>query len=147
NFAAYDRLMASLAPHHIRALFILDYTNPLYDNDQSPHTDEGRAAFAHWAAASARHFRGRGILWEMYNEPNIGFWRPKPNVDDYTQLALAVGKALRAAVPEAVYVGPATSTIPFPFLEACFKAGLLEYWSAVSVHPYRQTDPETALED
>lgn len=36
--------------------------------------------FAHWAAAAAQHFRGRGILWEMYNEPNIRFWRPEPKV-------------------------------------------------------------------
>ena len=89
-------------------------------------------------------FDGRGILWEMYNEPNIGFWHPKPNVDDYTKLALAVGKALHNAEPGETYVGPATSTIDFNFLEACFKAGLLEYWFAVSVHPYRQKDPETA---
>jgi hypothetical protein len=31
------------------------------------------------------------------------------------------------------------------FLEQCFKGGLLEYWSLVSVHPYRQKKPpETA---
>ena len=28
--------------------------------------------------------------------------------------------------------------------EQRFEAGLLDYWYAVSVHPYRQTDPETA---
>src|SRR5207249_12142795 len=133
DFSAYDRLMAALAPHHIRAQFILDYSNRFYDNEQSPHTDEGRAAFARWAAAAAHHFRGRGILWEMYNEPNIGFWRPKPNVDDYAKLALAVGKALREAEPGETYIGPATSTIDFKFLEPLFKAGLLEYWSAFSV--------------
>jgi len=44
-------------------------------------------------------------------------------------------------------IGPATAGVDFAFLEACFKAGLLEYWSAVSVHPYRQTDPETVIED
>jgi hypothetical protein len=39
---------------------------------------------------------------------------------------------------------PPTGSI-FPFLESCFKGGLLEYWSAVSVHPYRQLGPETAV--
>ena len=144
DFSAYDHLMADLDRHHIRALFILDYSNRLYDEGLSPHTDEGRAAFARWAAASAQHFKNRGILWEMYNEPNISFWRPQPNVDDYAKLALAVGKALRENAPGAVYIGPGCSTIDFKFLEACFKAGCLEYWSAVSVHPYRQTNPETA---
>ncbi len=143
DFTAYDRLMAALEPHNIRARFILDYSNPHYDNGLSPVSDEGRKAFARWAAAGARHFRGRGILWEMYNEPNIGFWKPQPDVKQYIQLALEVGKALREAAPEELYIGPATSQIDLPFLEECFKAGLLEYWSAVSVHPYRQTAPET----
>jgi len=144
DFSAYDRLLAALEPHKVRALLILDYSNEHYDHGLSPASDEGRKAFARWAAAGARHFRGRGALWEMYNEPNIGFWRPKPDVDQYIKLALEVGKALRQAAPEEMYIGPATSGIDFAFLEACFKAGLLDYWSAVSVHPYRQTAPETA---
>ena len=144
DFAAYDRLMAALEKHKIRALLILDYSNRHYDKGQSPASDEGRKAFSQWAAAAAKHFRGRGILWEMYNEPNIFFWRPKPDVNQYVKLALEVGKALREAAPEEMYIGPATSQIDFKFLEGCFKAGLLDYWCAVSVHPYRQKAPETA---
>ena len=147
DFSAYDRLMAALDKHHIRAIFILDYSNRHYDQGQSPSSDEGRRAMARWAAAAVRHFRGRGILWEMYNEPNIQFWRPKPNVDDYTRLALEVGRALKAAEPEEVYVGPATSTFDFKFLEKCFQAGLLKHWSAVTIHPYRAQCPETAVAD
>jgi polysaccharide biosynthesis protein PslG len=79
----------------------------------------------------------------MYNEPNIGFWKPKPDVQQYIKLAVAVGEALRQIAPEEAYIGPATSQIDLPFLEACFKAGLLQHWSAVSVHPYRQEAPET----
>lgn len=147
DFSAYERLLAALEPYKIRTLFIFDYSNRHYDNGLSPASDEGRKAFARWAAAAAKHFRGRGILWEMYNEPNIGFWKPKPDVKQYVQLALEVGKALREAAPEELYIGPATSLIDLPFLEECFKAGLLEYWSAVSVHPYRQTPPETAASE
>lgn len=144
DFSAYDRLMAALDAHKMRALFILDYTNRHYDNGVSPCSDEGRKAFARWAAAAAQHFRGRGILWEMYNEPNIRFWKPEPKVEDYVKLALEVGKALREVAPEEIYIGPGTSQIDMVFLEECFKAGLLEYWSGVTVHPYRQKDPETA---
>jgi hypothetical protein len=42
---------------------------------------------------------------------------------------------------------PATSTVDLKFLEACFKGGLLQHWDAVSVHPYRQSNPETASEE
>src|SRR5262249_8354908 len=121
NFSKYDRLMAALRPYGIRPVFILDYVHRLYDNAQSPHTDEARQACAQWAAASVKHFAGQGVLWEMYNEPNITpFWRPTPNVDHYVKLALAVGKAIRQAAPEEAYIGPATSTIDFDFLEDCF---------------------------
>ena len=147
DFAPYDRLMSALAPFGIRALFILDYGNPLYDGGGDPpgppRTAASRQAFARWAVAAAKHFGGRGIIWETWNEPNIQmFWRPRPNVDEYVALALDVGRAFRAAVPDEKLIGPAISEMRFSFLEACFQAGLLEYWSGVSVHPYLRSNPE-----
>lgn len=148
DFSAYERLLEALRPYGIRPLFILDYGNRHYDGGQAPRSEEARQAMARWAAEAARRFRGRGILWEMWNEPNLAhFWKPSPNVEDYIQLAQAVGRAIREAAPGETIIGPATSGIDFAFLEACFKGGLLELWSAVSVHPYRQTPPETAAED
>ena len=145
NFSAYERLMAALQKHQIRAVFILDYSNSLYEKERSVATEEGRQAYARWAAAAAVHFRGQGILWEIWNEPNIrGFWKPEPNVEDYTAMALAACRAIREAAPGEAILGPATSTIDMKFLEGCFKAGLLEWWDAVSIHPYRRSGPETA---
>src|SRR5262249_532995 len=43
--------------------------------------------------------------------------------------------------------GPATAAIDVPFLESTFKGGLLPFWSAISIHPYRKTDPETVAGD
>lgn len=148
DWSDYESLLRALDRYHIRAVFILDYANPLYDDNRSPDDDAGREAFARWAVASAKHFHDRGILWEMYNEPNIHpFWRPRPNPDDYVKLALAVGKALRAGAPDARFIGPACSTMDFKFLETCFKGGLLQYFQAVSVHPYRGAPPETVAKD
>lgn len=148
DFSAYDRLMASLEPHQIRPLIIFAYRNRLYDNGLSPYTDEGRAAFAAYAVAAAKHFAGRGIVWETWNEPNgRTFWHPTPKAEDYAKLAITVGKAFRQEVPNEMLVGPALEKFDWPFMETCFKAGVLEYWSAVSVHPYRDGPPETAAED
>ena len=143
DFSSYDHLLYLCDKHHIRLMAILDYSNPLYDNDQSPHSDEGITAFAKWSMAAVKHFKGRGVLWEMYNEPNIGFWRPKPDVNAYIQLALAVGKAIKSAEPNELHCGPALSGTDAAWLEPCFKAGLLQYWDAVSVHPYGDGAPET----
>jgi len=93
------------------------------------------------------HFKGRGYLWDMWNEPNGGFWKSPDKTGDYIALAKSTGEALRQAGllgPKGeAFIGPATSEIDLPYLEACFKAGLLDYWDAVSVHPYRQGAPET----
>jgi polysaccharide biosynthesis protein PslG len=148
DFSSYDRLLTALQPYNVHTLFILDYGNPLYDNGAPPRTEATRLAFARWAVAAAKHFAGRGALWEVYNEPNHSmFWPPEPNAGEYVELAKAVGRAFREHVPDEKLIGPATSEIDFKFLESCFTAGLLEYWSAVSIHPYRRSDPETAAAD
>ena len=147
DFSVYDELLASLSSYHIRAILIFDYTNPLYDQGLSPYDDEGRAAFAAWAAAAAVHFRRYNVVWEMYNEPDLT-WTPSPNAQAYAKLALAVGKSLREAAPEAIYIGPALSYLMnLSFLRASLEAGLLNYWSAISIHPYRQIAPETVEND
>jgi len=148
DFSPYDRLLKELDANNLRALFILDYGNPLYTEGMSVRTAEARSAFARWAVAAARHFSGRGIVWEVFNEPNIEiFWPPEPKVDEYIALASEVGRAFRNEVPNEKLFGPATSKIDLPFLESCFKANELNYWSGVSVHPYRQTNPESAAND
>jgi hypothetical protein len=143
DFAAYDRLLQALEARGLRALLILDYGNELYEPANTVTGEAGQQAFARWAAAAVAHFKGRGILWEIWNEPNIAvFWKPEPDVRQYVPLALAASKAIRAAAPGEWIIGPATSQIDFRFLEDCFKAGLLDWWDAVSVHPYRNSDPE-----
>lgn len=146
DFSDFDALMSSLDRNHIRPVFILDYGNRLY-GPGSPRTEAEREAFCRFTAAGMRHFRHRGIVWEMFNEPNIGFWKPSPNVDEYVALATAVGKTIRDVAPDEWYVGPATSLFDWGFLKRCFDSGLLSYWDAVSVHPYRQENPETAAAD
>ena len=147
DFAAYDRLVADLEQRGIRLLFIIDYGNPLYDSGLSPHSDACREAYARFCAALAGRYAGKDVIWELWNEPNIGFWKPEPNVDDYMAWCHAVVPAIRKADPGACIIGPATSCIPRPFLEDCFERGLLTLVDGVSVHPYRSAKqgPETAL--
>lgn len=147
DFSAYDGLMEALESKGIRPLFILDYGNPLYDNGVAPYTKEGRRAFADFAGAAAAHFKGRGVIWEIWNEPNITFWKPKPSAEDYVALAKASSEAIKTADPEALVVGPATAGFDMGFIEKCFRFGLLQSIDAVSVHPYRNNYPETAISD
>jgi hypothetical protein len=123
DWTKYDELTAHLEQRGLRAIYILDYVNKLYEpmvdarravgepaperHLASPRHPQSVAAFARWSAAAARHFQGRHILWEIYNEPNGGFWRPKPDAAEYTTMALATAKAIRAAAPSATIIAPA----------------------------------------
>ena len=143
DFSAYDRLLASLDKFHIRAVFILDYTNGLYDK-LAPHTDDDRAAFARWAVAAVTHFKGRGVIWEIWNEPNGSwFWKPTVNADDYAKLTLTASQAIRQAAPDELIVGPALSGTDMKFVDVVAKTGVLASWSGITLHPYRRTGPET----
>jgi hypothetical protein len=148
DFRAYDELTEGLEKRGIRILYILDYEHRFYESDRSVRTEEGRAAFARFAAAAAERYRGRGILWELWNEPNIEvFWKPEPNANDYMALAKVVIPAIRSADPVALCVAPATAGVDLAFLETCFGKGLLDLVDGVTVHPYRQDPPETVAAD
>jgi len=150
NFACagYDELTAACGQRGIRLLYILDYSNRLYEEDRSVRTDEGRQAYAAFAAAAARRYAGKKIIWEIWNEPNLEqFWTPQPSVDDYCALVAATAPRVREADPSGVIVAPACSGIPLDWLESCFARGLLDWVDALSLHPYRSKAPETVIED
>ncbi len=146
DFSYYEVLVSSLTKNNMFAYFVVDHLgNPLYNESHSVITDAGRKAYSQWAAAAVDHFKGRGIIWEIWNEPNVNiFWNNNPNVTQYIALALEAVKAIRKKTKNEIIVGPATS-VDLIFLEECFKAGLLNYWDAVSIHTYRQSNPETVF--
>ena len=147
DFSHYDQLVGDLEQRGMRLLFIIDYGNRLYDDGLAPHSDECRKAYARFCAVLAGRYAGKDVIWELWNEPNIGFWKPQPNIDDYMAWCHAVVPAIRKADPNACIIGPATSGIPLSFMEGCFERGLLTLVDGVSVHPYRSAEqgPETAL--
>ncbi len=164
DWSSYYELTGNLNKRGLRALFILDYSNSLYENEveskdpitgetqkgiAAPCHPESVAAFARWAAASAAHFKESNIIWEIWNEPNVTFWMPAPDVAQYSILATATCKAIKSAVPNSVIIGPATSQIPLPFIESFLASGILKYIDAVSVHPYRDYSrpPESVIDD
>lgn len=162
DWRAFDELAANLHKRGLRPLFILSFSNALYEDSvrklwqntwvyyetNSPQNPRSVAAFAQWAAEAAKHFRKYGVIWEIWNEPNLqNFWKPAPDVAAYSQLAIATCNAIHNADHDATVVAPAASTIPWDFLEAFFKTGALNCLDGVSVHPYRAKIPETVSDD
>ena len=145
--SGYDALTNACVKRGIRILYILDYSNKLYESKRSVRTEAGRKAFAAFAEAAAVRYKGKGILWEIWNEPNSSFWQPRPSVDDYCKLVEVTAPLVRKADPSGLVVAPATSRIPLKWLGECFKKGLLKWIDVLSVHPYRPHRPETVIKD
>ncbi len=148
DFSAYDGLLTAMEGSAIRPYWILDYGNPACypptpgTPPQSCDTPACIAGFGRLAAATVNHFKGHNIIFECLNEPNgMG----GDNATDITALCLAAGASFTAA--DELFVGPTTAGVDLAYMQAAFEAGILDAFSAVSVHPYRSTPPDTVFAD
>ena len=162
--SGFDELVDTCEALGLRILFILDYGNPLYGETRAVVNEEGRRAFAAFAAAAANRYGGRGHSWEIWNEPNLKqFWSSTdggPDPELYAELIRATAPALREADPDgdivvgALFFGLAEITeaaglgIGGPrFLEALAGTGALSLADEVTLHLYRIEAPEGAAAD
>lgn len=155
DWSLYDGLLARLAANEIVPLLILDRP-PI---GGAPSTPSAAASFAQFAVDAVRRYRGRGVLFELWNEPDINDYSTlaKPNATAYATLAHAVCAALhRAGLDNETIIGPALAGddagldpgIDYAFLEQLFSAspgGVPTCFDAISVHPYQQGPPEQVL--
>ena len=108
------------------------------------------AAFARFAVAAVQRYRGQGIVWGLYDEPNGHGYGPDPQ--GYVNLVAAVGAALKAAgLAGEIISGPhvdggfAILMQPGRWLSSVLSGGVLEYLDLVAVHPYRGDGCDHAL--
>jgi polysaccharide biosynthesis protein PslG len=161
NWSLQDALMQENQRCGLRPLLLLAYGHPEYDASSGPSpscgvysvlTQEGREGFAAWARQVARRYRGRQAIYELWNEPNITLFWPKPDPDAYVALVEAAAPAIRSEDPTAIILGGALSPkdmgdqLDLPFLNRCVGKGLLEHVDAISWHPYNLDRPERVRE-
>lgn len=104
---------------------------------------------------------GIGVIWESWNEPNIGFWDSWSNsqstIQDWVNVDNAMGAAVRSYDPGSIFlVGAFSLSTDYKDnsdlyadwgtkVETAVKLGILKYADAVSVHPYQLTAPPEDL--
>jgi len=159
NWKLQDALMRENARCGLRPLLFLAYGHPRYDASSGPSetcgvhsvlTPEGIAGYAAWAGEVARRYRGQQVIYEVWNEPNIHIFWPKPDPDAYMAMLEAAVPAIRAADPTALIAGGALSNVwggkwdelDVPYLTRCLERGLLEHVDVLSFHPYNLYPPE-----
>ncbi|MBX9988614.1 cellulase family glycosylhydrolase [Priestia aryabhattai] len=152
NFDQYDKLNKMLKENDIKPFYILDYSNKLYEKRNSIVTEKGRDAFGNYVRATVKHFKGQYAVWEIWNEPNLEmFWNNQPSYKDYGLLVEKVAPIIKKYDKTGVVVAPALSGISddsLQWLEQLLKnKEVTTDLDAISVHPYRTSRPETALDD
>lgn len=143
----YDALTEELIKEDIRPYYVLAYSNTLYEkHGASIVTNKGREAFNRYVDEATRRYKNKGVIWEVWNEPNLDSWEPQPNIDEYSLLLKQTSKTIKENDPSGIVVAPALAGLSeesLKWLEELFKKGALDYVDAISVHPYRAWAPES----
>lgn len=121
------------------------YSNRLYENDGAYiATEAGLTAFLKYVDVVTKKFAGKGIIWDIWNEPNTNF--PETYWLLYARLIKETATIVRRNDPTGYILAPAVAGLSpgsFDFLRLMFNQGILDYIDGVSVHPYRSWAPET----
>ncbi|MFJ5922050.1 cellulase family glycosylhydrolase [Kitasatospora sp. NPDC092948] len=164
----FDRIAKAAQDRHLEVLATIGYT-PKWARRSGCGGDPSCApahpeAFAAFAQKAAERYAPMGVhTWEIWNEPNLPFWAPKPDPAAYTTLLKSTAASLRAADKQAyVMLGglAAVATAQsdgyvsqFDFLNAVCELGANKVVDAIAYHPYtyphlpsEKTDFGTAFE-
>jgi hypothetical protein len=141
DWAPYDRLVDRCRAHGI--LLLADLTGAPAFHD--PRTPAGVKAYADFARAAVEHFRGRVEYWQIWNEPNGGYWKGSP--EQYAALLAASGKAIHEASADAKVVGLNMAFCDIVWAERILRLVPYDCFDVAAFHPYRPPSaPEERLD-
>ena len=138
-----DEKLAQAEDLGVKVLYVFAYT-PTWASarPEEPHyTGAGAQAeakdIADWrnfVRAVARRYRGRMGAYEVWNEPNAGFF--SGTVEAYEKLLEAAYEVIKKEDPAAPVLGISGTGGYLEWMEEAFKLGALKYMDVVSVHTY-----------
>lgn len=155
DFTISDWLTGNFTSRGLRPVLSLGLNNPLYQVNCRIRTSEQRIAFGNFVRAMVAHYKGRQVIWEIWNEPNIPhFWKPLPGetlpmseqITEYLELLNYVVPIIRETDPDALVIGPGAANYNTAWLRDALSAGLLQHLDGLSVHPYQGKErPELVI--
>jgi hypothetical protein len=112
NWGCPDQVM-SATDQGLRVLFGLGGTPPWANGggaDNAPPAPDHLADWYRYCLELMSRYRGRGVVYEVWNEPNLDIFFTG-TLDDYLNLARNASLALRAVDPSGALSGPETSNL------------------------------------
>jgi hypothetical protein len=141
DWKPYDELVETCRAHGLLLFGNLAYNPPFHD----PLTPEGVEAYCAFARAAAKRYQGKIDHWQIWNEPNGGFW--KGTAEQYARLLAAGGAAIHAANPNAKVLGLNMAFCDVLWSEKILKAVPYDCFDVACFHPYRPPSaPEERLD-
>ena len=139
-----DHLLNACSARGIHILWILDYSNSHYDLGSAAKnftTGSWLQAFTNYAVAVVTRYKGKGNVYELWNEPDGGGVTPTQYMN-LAKTAIAGHAKGRSKLHDRWAGNP-----KHPLFGDCFQQGLVGLVDGISVHPYRSVIPETVATD
>lgn len=149
DFAWLDVIVDKLIERGVQPWMSVSYGNSLYTEGAPPdgvgyvpiYTDLERQAWVAYVKALVKHYRGRVTHYEIWNEPDSHFFKPKKDPALYCELVKLTAPAIKAECPEAYIIGGALACAMNPagleYSEAFYELGMADYVDAISYHGYK----------
>ncbi len=147
DFLWLDSIVDNLIKRGLKPWICLCYGNDLYTEAAKEvfgavgcppiHTDEEKAAWNAYVAATVKRYIGKVDYFEVWNEPD-GVWCWKHGVSG-TELGIftrETAKTVKEANPDAKVIGGVICHRPIVYLNEAFKTGMGEYLDFISFHEY-----------
>lgn len=131
NWERFDHSVDTATKHGISIFGLLCYWAPW----AKPHTQEGINDYCNYVRTVVGRYKDRIKYWEIWNEPNIGFWTG--TTEQYATLMKAAYDAVKDVDPNAKVIGCCTAGTDLRFIEKVFQCGGYDKMDILSIHPYR----------
>ncbi len=152
QLASWDATVRDISEQGMQTQLVMGYNNDAYtDPNTGKASNEGslkgiakgeagtndRNGFANWAAATAAHFQGKNVIYEIWNEPNYSFFWQKPDGVAYAQLVDKTIRSMRAVDANAEITTGGVWTSNPSWIRDAVGAGALALRPGFGLHPYR----------
>jgi polysaccharide biosynthesis protein PslG len=169
DFSYYDTKTNQLLAQGIEPLYLIDYSNCLYNNMPSNQGYDCwlyvprnaakfelfKKAYGNYTYEVVKHFKGKVRYFELWNEPN-NFWQPNLGdglqISQYIELLKEGYARAKEANPQAIILSGGVATSDYEnltekYILNYYKQGAKNYFDILAIHPYCSYEQTYPLEN
>jgi len=137
DFSGYDEYVEIALRENKKIIAVLAYETSWLHSDgrhKNQILPNEIPLFLNYVEKTVSHYMGKIDAWEIWNEPNVIFWRGPRR--DFFDLSKQTAIKIRETDSNAYILGGAFWRAPRGFIKAMHKAGCFDNLDAVAFHPY-----------